>query len=677
MMKRLALGLMTPIWLASSAQAIETKYSEDQLPLLNQEAQHKAASTRVAGLFTRTHFKLFDFNDEFSSKVFDRYVKQLDYNRNLFLAEDIKQFDKHRYDFDEMIKSGKLAAAYEIYQLHLTRRYQRYAYALTLLDTPMEFNKPDNYLFDREEAPWAVTTNELDELWRQRVKYDALNLKVTGKEWPEIAKILGKRYNNALKRITQSQSEDVFQTVMNSFARAIDPHTSYLSPRNAERFKMEMSLSLEGIGALLQVEDDYTVIKSLVPGGPAEQSELLSPDDKIIGVGQEEGPIVDIIGWRLDDVVDLIKGKKDSTVNLEILPGKAGAGAKPKVVSIVRKKIHLEDRAVKSEVYVPKNEQYKDHKLGVIKIPSFYVNLTEDVKKEITSLTEKGVEGIVVDLRNNGGGALTEATALSGLFIDRGPVVQIKDGNSRIEVKKDMDGQVFYDGPVTVLVNRYSASASEIFAAAMQDYGRAIVLGEQTFGKGTVQQHRSLGRVFDFYDQPVGFVQYTISKFYRIDGGSTQNKGVVPDIPFPSAVEAEEFGESVADNALPWDQIPHAKYKEVIGYDKGFLGLLKQRYEQRIAVEPEFRYLSEDISYYKQEQDRKSFPLTEAALLARRDKLDKDRLKRANERLVREGEEAVASLDDLPNKMPNRDPYLAEATHITLDMIEQSRLVKN
>ena len=677
MMKRLAMGLMTPIWLASAAQAIEIKYTEDQIPLLNQEAQHKVASTRVTGLFTRTHFKLFDLDDQFSSKVFDRYLKSLDYNRQLFLAADIKGFDKYRYDFDEMLKSGKLAAAYDIYQKQLERRYERYVYAISLLgDKPMDFTKDDAYAFDREEAPWAVTEAELNELWRQRVKYDALNLKVTGKEWKEIVEILGKRYNNTLKRITQAQSEDVFQTVMNSFARAIDPHTSYLSPRNAERFQMEMSLSLEGIGAMLQVEDDYTVIRSLVPGGPADKSEMLAPDDKIIGVGQEEGPIVDIIGWRLDDVVDLIKGKKDSTVHLQILPGKAGAGAKPKIVSIVRKKIHLEDRAVKSEVYQSKLEAFKDNKLGVIKIPSFYVNLTQDVRKHITDLKEQGVEGIIVDLRNNGGGALTEATALSGLFIDRGPVVQIKDGSNRIEVKKDLDGKVFYDGPVAVLVNRYSASASEIFAAAMQDYGRAIVLGEQTFGKGTVQQHRSLGKIYDFYDKPLGYIQYTISKFYRIDGGSTQNKGVIPDILFPSAVVAEEFGESVADNALPWDQIPHASYKESVGFDRSFLGYLRQQYEERIAKEPEFHYLKEDIAYYKEESERKTLPLKEADLLARRDQMDADRLKRANERLIREGIAPVDKLDDLPNKMPKRDPYLAEASHITLDMIQQAKLAK-
>ena len=417
MLKRLTLGLV-PILLVSNALALPAKYKLDQIPALSPEPQHKVSSTRVTALFTRTHFKSFELNDEFSSKIFDRYIDSLDYNKTIFSASDIESFTQYRFAFDNMLKQGKLDGAYHIYQVQLERRYQRFVYALSLLDTAMNFEVEDSYQYDREDATWATTPTQIDELWRQRVKYDALNLKLTGKEWPEISKTLAKRYNNALKRITQSKSEDVFQVIMNSFARSIDPHTSYLSPRNAERFQVEMSLSLEGIGAVLQVQDDYTVIQRLVSGGPADSSEQLAPEDKIIGVAQGDKEIVDIIGWRLDDVVELIKGPKGSTVRLEVISGDAGSASKPTIVSIVRDTIKLEDRAAKGEMIESSLPQFKGRKLGVITIPSFYVNLTNDVKKLITELEAQGSEGLIIDLRNNGGGALTEATSLSGLFIE-------------------------------------------------------------------------------------------------------------------------------------------------------------------------------------------------------------------------------------------------------------------
>ncbi|MBZ6068326.1 carboxy terminal-processing peptidase [Aeromonas schubertii] len=647
--------------IAGLAQAVEPVLKESELPVLSQESQHATASKRITNLFTRSHYKQFKLDAAFSAEIFDKYLEALDYSRNLFLASDIQRFEKYRKGFDKDLERGRLDPAYDMFNLSQQRRYERYEYALTLLDTPFDFTQKDEYLFDREGASWPTSEGELNELWRQRVKYDALSLKLSGKEWPEIKELLAKRYNNAIKRMSQTESEDVFQLFMNSFARAIEPHTSYLSPRNADRFNSEMNLSLEGIGAVLQAEDDFTVIRSLVPGGPAANSNQLKPDDKITGVGQADGKIVDVIGWRLDEVVDLIKGPKGSKVRLEIQRGK-GATAKTEVIELVRDKVRLEDRAAKSKVVMAEGK-----KIGVLEIPSFYVNLHEDVIKELASLNKKKIDGLVVDLRGNGGGALTEASALTGLFITAGPVVQIRDHMGRVTVNGDDDGQVYYGGPMTVLIDRYSASASEIFAAAMQDYGRALIIGENSFGKGTVQQHRSLAKVYDFYDEPLGHVQYTIAKFYRIDGGSTQNKGVVPDIAFPTAIPHEETGESQEPNALPWDKIASASYQRV-GNFTAQLPTLKQAYEKRVASDPEFAYVEQDIAEYKREKDKKSVSLNEAERRAEQEKQDALALVRTNERLKRMGKPQVKSLDELPSDYEAPDEFLKEAANITADL---------
>ncbi|MGB6190589.1 MAG: carboxy terminal-processing peptidase [Aeromonas molluscorum] len=649
--------------IAGLAQAIEPVLKESDLPVLAQESQHATASKRIANLFTRSHYKQFKLDDAFSEVVFDKYLENLDFSRNLFLASDIRRFDKYRDGFDTDLERGRLAPAYDMFNLGQQRRYERFEYALKLLDTPFDFTQKDEYVFDREGAPWPKDEAELNELWRQRVKFDALSLKLSGKEWPEIKELLGKRYNNAIKRMSQTESEDVFQLFMNSFSRAIEPHTSYLSPRNADRFNTEMNLSLEGIGAVLQADDDFTVIRSLVPGGPAAKSNNLKPDDKIVGVGQEDGKVVDVIGWRLDDVVELIKGPKGSKVRLEIQRGK-GASVKTEQVELTRDKVRLEDRAAKSKVIKAEGK-----KIGVLEIPSFYVNLHDDVIKELASLNKQKIDGLVVDLRSNGGGALTEASALSGLFFASGPVVQIRDHMGRISVNGDDDGQIYYGGPMSVLIDRYSASASEIFAAAMQDYGRALILGENSFGKGTVQQHRSLAKVYDFYDHPLGHVQYTIAKFYRIDGGSTQNKGVAPDISFPTPVTPEETGESREFHALPWDKIASADYQK-IGSFTSLLPKLEAAHQARIKTDPEFAYVLQDIKEYRVEKDKKSLSLNEADRRAEQDKQDALALSRANERLTRMGKPAIKSLDDLPTDFEAPDEFLLESANITADLVK-------
>ncbi|WP_219012563.1 carboxy terminal-processing peptidase [Shewanella algae] len=684
MRKFILAASIASVFMGSQALAISPAVPVSELPHLQQEPQHKVASKRITGLFSRSHYHRFDLDDAFSQQIFKRFLEQLDYRRNVLLQSDIDSFKVYANQFDDMVRSGDLEPAYKMYDLVQQRRYERFAYALSLLDKEMDFNQAgDAYVFDRKDAAWPKDEAELNELWRQRVKYDALNLKLTGKEWPEIVDVLGKRYNNAIKRLKQTNSEDVFQGLMNAFARSVEPHTSYLSPRNAERFQMEMNLSLEGIGAVLQMEDDYTVIKSLVAGGPAALSEKLAPEDRIVGVGQEGKEMVDVIGWRLDDVVDLIKGPKGSKVTLQVLPKKGGSNAKPINVTVVRDKIRLEDRAATSKIVEPETGPYAQRKIGVIQIPGFYMDLSRDVAKELQTLNEAKVEGVIIDLRGNGGGALTEATLLTGLFIDQGPVVQIRDANGRISENRDNDGKSYYDGPLTVMVDRYSASASEIFAAALQDYGRALIIGESTFGKGTVQQHKSLGRIYDLYEKPVGHVQYTIAKFYRINGGSTQLKGVTPDIPFPSALEPGEYGEAEEDNALPWDKVPVAKYQPLGEIGAEMVSNLAKRHESRIKQDVEFGYILQDIGEFKKHHKEKSVSLVENERLAERDKDDQKQLARLNERRVDHGLEPLKSLDDDENvsedekKIETPDAFLDEAVYITLDMVDYQRLAKN
>ncbi|MBU1311991.1 MAG: PDZ domain-containing protein, partial [Gammaproteobacteria bacterium] len=478
--------LATALFVTFGTSASDVNTEPLVLPVVTQAAQHATASKRITALFTRGHYSKVQLDDALSSKMFDTYLKNLDYYRNVLTKADAASFEKYRTQFDDAINKGNLNLAFEMFNLTLQRRAERFDYALSLLESEFDFSVADQYVYDRENANWPADAAELNEIWRQRVKFDALNLKLAGKTATEIKDILAKRYRNTKKRLTQTESEDVFQLVMNSFARSIEAHTSYLSPRNADRFQQEMNLSLEGIGAVLRADEDYTVIQSLVPGGPADMTQKLKPKDKIIGVAQDKADFVDVIGWRLDDVVDLIKGPKGSTVRLQVVGANDIGTSQSQVISIVRDKIRLEDRAAKAEVFEPQLSEL-DQKIGVISIPGFYNNLAEDVKKLLAELKQANVDGIIVDLRGNGGGSLQEATLLTGLFIDRGPVVQIREGDGKVSVSQDNDGVSFYDGPLTIMVDRYSASASEIFAAAMQDYGRGLVVGEQTFGKGTVQ----------------------------------------------------------------------------------------------------------------------------------------------------------------------------------------------
>lgn len=657
------------LFAGASFAADNVAYNINQLPQLRQEPQHATVSERVTSRFTRSHYRQFDLNDDFSKKIFARYLNMLDYNHNVLLASDVAQFKDRETALDDELKSGQLDTAYALFNLAQKRRFERYEYALSLLKSPMTFDGNDTIDVDRSKSPWPTSTEELNKLWAAKVKYDELNLKLAGKDWPEIQKILTKRYQFAIKRLTQSKSEDVFQLFMNAFAHEIDPHTNYLSPRNTEQFNTEMSLSLEGIGAVLQqTEDDYTQINSMVAGGPAAKSKSLKVGDRIVGVGQPGKPMVDVIGWRLDDVVELIKGPKGSKVRLEILP--AGKGTKTRTITLTRERIRLEDRAVKMSV-----KTVDGKKVGVLDIPGFYVGLTDDVKVQLQKLEKQNVSSVIIDLRSNGGGALTEAVSLSGLFIPSGPVVQVRDNNGKIREDADTDGVVYYKGPLVVLVDRFSASASEIFAAAMQDYDRALIVGEPTFGKGTVQQYRSVNRIYDQMLRPewpeLGSVQYTIQKFYRINGGSTQRKGVTPDIIMPTGLESIDTGESFEDNALPWDSIKAATYDKAGDVQK-FDPVLLADHNQRIASNPEFQYIEQDIAHYKALKDRKNIV---SLNYAQREKENKDddatRLKRINERLKVAGKKPINSLDDVPKDYQEPDPYLDETVKIALDLAQQ------
>ncbi|MEX1267152.1 MAG: carboxy terminal-processing peptidase, partial [Woeseia sp.] len=529
---------------------------------------------------------------------------------------------------------------------------------------------------------------ELDELWRKRVKNDALNLRLTDKEWPEIQEILEKRYSQFLKRLDQVKNDDVFETFMNAFSHTLDPHSNYLSPRNSEEYRIQMSLSYFGIGASLQTEDDYVVVIDVIPGGPAAIDGELQPKDRITAVAQgEDGEMVDVIGWRLDDVVQLIRGPAETVVRLQITPAGALPGGSEKEIQLVRNQVKLEEQAAKSEVItVPRDG--RDWSVGVIAVPSFYrdyqalsngdkdyTSTTKDVKRLIGELEEQGIDGIIIDLRNNGGGHLTEATALSGLFIDNGPVVQLRNSNGRISRLDDPDPvpRVAYNGPLAVLVNRYSASASEIFAAAIQDYKRGIIIGQQTFGKGTVQNLYSLDQyVRSNEDEGLGQLTLTIGKYYRVTGESTQHRGVDPDIALPSPIDAELVGESVRDSALPWDTIRTTRFRAGEPLDTT-IATLSSSYLERSQSDPDVQYLMDGIQDVEEARARTTVTLSlEKRREEREENLDR-RLKRENARRAALGLEPVATNEEL-EKLEGPDVQLDQAAAIVTDLAEMRQV---
>jgi carboxyl-terminal processing protease len=646
------------IFLLSACTAFAAVDTGDSLKL-EPDMDQRYASSIATRFLTNYHYKRTRLDDELSSQVFDSYLELLDPNRIYFLAGDIESFERYRHGMDDALRHSDLLSAYEIFNVYSERVQQRGDYARKRVKEPFDFTIDEYYQFDREGEPWAGDVAELDELWRKRVKNEYLRLLLADKEPEAIVETLNERYDNQERRIKELNNEDVFQFFMNAFAQSIEPHTAYLSPRSSENFEISMKLSLEGIGALLGRESEYTVISSVVPGGPADQDGRLKAGDRITAVGQgNDGKMVDVIGWRIDDVVDLIRGPKDTVVRLEVLPEDASIGGPSKTIDIVRNEVKLEEQAAKSEIIeIPAADgEGEPLKIGVIDLPVFYLDFngraqnlpdyrssTRDVERLIGELKEQGVQGIVVDLRNNGGGSLLEATTLTGLFIDKGPVVQVRNSSGRISLEEDVDPGMAWDGPLAVLVNRYSASASEIFAAAIQDYGRGVVIGEPTFGKGTVQSLLDLDDYAPSDKPGMGQLKITMAQFFRVNGGSTQNRGVVPDIRFPSAGDPDEYGERSLDNALPWSSIDAARFDRS-GDLSQLVVVADSRHQGRMASDQEFSWLLNDIQDYNEHSDEKQVSLLESV---GRQKLKEASDKRSERKAQRDPNGPLLAEDDV------------------------------
>lgn len=680
---RLLSGLALAFALALSLP-LQAKTNELDWGSLKPDRNQVIASLNVVELLRRHHYNKPPLDDARSAKIYDSYIKLLDPSRSYFLSSDIAEFEPWRLQFDDFLKEGQLEPGFTIYKRHLERLIQRLEYALALLENVegMDFTVDEELEVDRETASWANDEDELNDLWRKRVKDEVLRLKIAGKQPDAIQELLTKRYKNQLARLKQTRSEDIFQAYINAFAQTYDPHTSYLSPDNAENFDINMSLSLEGIGAVLQSDNEMVKIVRLVPAGPAEKSKQLVPADRIIGVAQDKGEMVDVIGWRLDEVVKLIRGPKGSKVRLEIIPASnAPNDQTSRTVTLTREAVKLEEQAAKKSVLELEHEGHT-YKLGIIEIPAFYLDFkayragdpnykstTRDVKKLLAELKEEQVDGVVIDLRNNGGGSLQEATELTGLFIEQGPTVLVRNSDGRVDVLADENPGALYTGPMAVLVNRLSASASEIFAGAMQDYHRALVIGVQTFGKGTVQSIQPLNH---------GELKLTLAKFYRVSGQSTQHQGVVPDITYPSDVDIDEIGESALPEAMPWDRIHPAIRPEADPF-KPFLQELKARHDARAAQNPDFVFTRERLQLSQELMKDTRVSLNEEKRRRQQTAIEERQLKLENARRVARGEEPLNKLKsedeealavhDADKPKPEEDAYLAETGHILLDYL--------
>ncbi|MFN3579317.1 MAG: carboxy terminal-processing peptidase [Pseudomonas sp.] len=688
------LCLVGLIAIGASAMAATEPASLD-LEALQPTREHMLASVNTVELLRRHHYNRIRLDDALSSDIFDNYMRQLDPQRSLFTAEDIKAFEEYRYRMDDLLIAGDLSVGFAIHKRQIERLSQRIDYLANLLDEgldKLDFETDQQILVDREKAEWPANQQALQQLWRKQFKDEVLRLKLTGQDMKAIEERLAKRNSGQKLRLSQTRSEDIFQNYINAFAQSYDPHTQYMSPENAENFDINMSLSLQGIGAVLQSDDEFTKIVRLVPAGPAAKSQQLAPADRIIGVAQDKDEMVDVVGWRLDEVVKLIRGPKGSNVRLEVIPASnPPSDLSSREVLLVRESIKLEDQAAKSSVLEYGDEQNKQ-RIGVIQVPGFYIDFraqrdgdpeyrstTRDVRRLVQELKEDGVDGIVLDLRNNGGGSLQEATELTGLFIDRGPTVQVRDTKGRVQVLDDNEPGILYSGPMAVLVNRLSASASEIFAGAMQDYGRAVVIGEPTFGKGTVQSIQPLNH---------GELKLTLAKFYRVSGQSTQNRGVIPDIIYPSLLETTEIGESNLPRALPWDTIAPATYQA----DRQLTPFIKQladRHNERAATDSEFTYTLARVDLNRTMQEREYLPLNEFKRREQQQLFDESLLLLENQRREARGEKPLAKLekeDPLLEMSPmamgadddeeaEDDPFLTETGNILIDLLKLKQQV--
>ena len=669
---------------ATFAFASEAQPSRELRPLM----QQPLAAHLTARVLSQYHYKTVPLDDALSEKIFDHYLKALDSERLFFLQADIDQLAGARTRLDDAILDEDLSLPFAIFNTYVRRAGERFAYARSLLKQGFDFRQAEGYRFQREKEPWPKTEAEVRELWRKRVKNDWLSLKVAGKDDKAIAQTLDKRYESSLKRIAKLKSEDAFQIFMNAYTMAVEPHTNYMGPMESEDFDISMKLSLVGIGAVLEEKDEYVTIKEVLAGGPAALSGKLKPGDRIVGVTQGEGgAVADVVGWRLDDAVRLIRGSADSVVVLDVLPADAGPAGKTQSLSLVRKKISLEAQAAKKSV-LSLDVEGKPRRIGVITLPTFYEDFegrrqgdsnyrsaSRDMARLLGELKKDKVDGVLIDLRNNGGGSLSEAIDVTGLFIDTGPVVQQRDAEGHITVGRDTRAGTAWDGPLGVLINRGSASASEIFAAAIQDYHRGLIIGEGSFGKGTVQTMVDLDQIAR--KAKTGELKLTVAQFFRITGGTTQLKGVTPDISLPAMSDAEHFGESSFDNALPWMHIPPADYKTV-GDLAPLLPALTKRHDERIARDKEFQSLREDIAEFQRERDKNLLSLNEAERRKEHDAREARAKLREKDSggKVGDGKKPAAATEASPEeaaaelaRQNARDTLLKEAAHILGDEV--------
>lgn len=637
--------------------------------------RQKSVAKRIGMILEEAHYRHAQIDDRMSEQVFDRYLDSLDGQRSYLLSSDVQELSAFRLRFDDMIHTGNVEPAYLIFARFQQRNRERIRYAMKLLEKEPDWTINESFDFDRAKQPWVASTADLDELWRKRVKADGLSLVLAGKSWAEAADTLKKRYERVLKRVDEVRPEDVFENLMNAYARTYDPHSNYFGARNSEEYRIQMSLSYEGIGATLQSQDDYVQIVNILPGGPAAVAGTLSINDRITAIAQGKGgAFQEVIGWRLDDVVQLIRGRNGTLVRLQVLPAGATPGTPEKVIEFTRGKVTLENQAAKKEKRLV-SRNGRNYGIGVITVPGFYQDVqaqsqgeqdyrstTRDVRRLIEEFQkEGGIDGLVLDLRGDGGGYLPEATALTGLFIDKGPVVQLKDYTGRVEVLEDPNPGIVYDGPLVVLVDRASASASEIFAGAIQDYHRGYVIGQRTFGKGTVQNLVPLDR---WSQRPVdGQLTVTIGKFYRVTGESTQHRGVEPDIPLPSPISLEDVGESALEAALPWDRIaavPFQTLRQPTSLPTA--NVLMKDEGARTQKDPNYRWLVSDISAFETQRKQKTLSLNLVERKAERDRLDAESLARENQRLSQQGQPVLKSNEELQASAEKRPDIVLEQT---------------
>ncbi|WP_235833011.1 carboxy terminal-processing peptidase [Arcticibacter tournemirensis] len=666
MLKKIFLALFMVAVIACKAKSrVDT--AVDSTHNLKPEAQQNLVASELVKIIESANFKKVKLNDSISSVIFDRYLKQLDEGHNYLLASDVKEFEDYRYSLDDDLREGDLSAMFRMFNVLQKRYEERLRYSLAQVNKPFDFTKNETYTYNREKLPWFKSSQEADEVWTKRVKYDLLNLRLSGTDAAKNAGLLKQRYENLLSQTKKLNNQDAFQVMMDAFTESIDPHTNYFNPENAQRFNEEMARTFEGIGASLQLENEVVKIAGVIPGGPAFKSKKINVNDKIIAVAQgADGEFVDVRGWRLDNTVQKIKGPRGTVVRLKIIPAGQELSAQPKIVSLVREKVVLEDQSAKKKIKTVTSGG-KTYKIGIIEVPAFYMDFkayqagdpnykstTRDVKLIIDTLKRAQVDGIVMDLRTNGGGSLMEAIELTGLFIKTGPVVQVRDPR-RTEINADDDPSIIWTGPLGVMVDRFSASASEIFAAAIQDYNRGVIMGTQTYGKGTVQSALDLSRFISTVDELLnkfkgsdkegtsatagpkyGQINLTMAKFYRINGSSTQHKGVIPDIQFPMIFPADKYGESSEPSALPFDSIKPSKYAPVANLQPIKPMLVKQ-HEERMKASSDYKYLLEDIAQFKKRESEASVTLNEAQLKKEREEQEAKTLARDNKRRALQG----------------------------------------